>query len=142
MSWEERYSVCVRSKDSLPSREHVLRNISSLGRPNREGFTYTIHKMQYYSALEPLFPLRGNPLNLHLEVVMEVYFEIIYNVLPKVQSRTVLRGYEHTAKTFVKETFKLKTWKELRANNEKAKAPQNQGLELLVWARNASSPDE
>ncbi|KHE80168.1 hypothetical protein GE21DRAFT_1291317 [Neurospora crassa] len=24
---------------------------------NREGFTCTIHKMQYYSALEPLVPL-------------------------------------------------------------------------------------
>lgn len=40
----------------------LLTNHFDAEEANREGFTYTIHRMEHYSALEPLVFERGRPL--------------------------------------------------------------------------------
>ncbi|KAK3396968.1 hypothetical protein B0T20DRAFT_480569 [Sordaria brevicollis] len=109
---------------------------------NHEGFTYSIHRMQYYSALEPLVFEQDGHLNPSLREAMEKSFVTLYKILLEFQIRTALRFSETTARTVLKETFLPDTWKELRASIDKAEAVLKQDLEqvnmaaLLLEAKN------
>ncbi|KAK1775475.1 ankyrin repeat-containing domain protein [Copromyces sp. CBS 386.78] len=110
----------------------LLTNHVDAEEANREGFTYTIHRMDHYSALEPLVFERDGHLNPFLRAAIEKRFETLYSTLLEFQIRTALRLHERTAKTFVKETFNPNAWKELQANIEKAEALLNQDLEQVT----------
>ncbi|KAK3950846.1 hypothetical protein QBC32DRAFT_375348 [Pseudoneurospora amorphoporcata] len=110
----------------------LLTNHVDAEEANREGFTHTIHRMDHYSALEPLVFERDGHLNPFLRAAIEKRFETLYSTLLEFQIRTALRLHERTAKTFVKETFNPNAWKELQANIEKAEALLDQDLEQVT----------
>ena len=110
----------------------LLTNHLDADEDNRNGFTYTICRMKYYSALEPLVFEQDGHLNPLLRAAIGQHFETLYSALLEFQIRTVLRFREHAAKTFVKETFTPNAWKELLANVEKAESLLNQDLEQVT----------
>lgn len=110
----------------------LLTNHADAEEANREGFTHTTHRMEYYSALEPLVLGRDEHLTPALRVAIENRFETIYSALLEFQIRTALRFHERTAKTLIKETFNPNFWKELLANIEKEGALLHQDLQQVT----------